>query len=115
MPTGKASGMLMESLGKYRIVRPMKVGGSGDLSGGDAWGKSLSPRSGDQTTFCHLVADRVRAMFVDEAHIVSRLAHSNVCQVLDLVARHDELYIVLEYLKRCGRPRSCDAALRRIG
>ncbi|MEL7370213.1 MAG: protein kinase, partial [Myxococcota bacterium] len=48
----------------------------------------------------HLVAQpRARHMFIDEAHIASRLSHPNICQVLDLVAREDELYIVLEYLR----------------
>ncbi|MCB9653287.1 MAG: protein kinase [Deltaproteobacteria bacterium] len=91
----------MESLGKYRIVRPMKVGGSAAIYLAVMRGENHFLREVViKRPLPHLVADpRARAMFVDEAHIVSRLAHSNVCQVLDLVARHDELYIVLEYLK----------------
>jgi len=38
-------------------------------------------------------------MLVDEARIVSRIAHPNVVQVLDLVQSEDELLIVMEYLR----------------
>ncbi|MBK8013527.1 MAG: protein kinase [Deltaproteobacteria bacterium] len=91
----------MESFGKYRVVRPMKIGGTAAIYLAVMRGENRFLREVViKRPLPHLVADaRARAMFVDEAHIVSRLAHSNICQVLDLVARQDELYLVLEYLK----------------
>jgi serine/threonine protein kinase len=88
-------------LGKYHIVRPLKVGGTAAIYLAVLRGENnFSREVVIKRPLPHLVADsRARLMFIDEAHIASRLSHPNICQVLDLVARDDELYLVLEYLK----------------
>src|SRR5262245_13754038 len=88
-------------LGKYHIVRPLKVGGTAAIYLAVLRGENnFSREVVIKRPLPHLVADnRARLMFIDEAHIASRLSHPNICQVLDLVAREDELYLVLEYLK----------------
>jgi eukaryotic-like serine/threonine-protein kinase len=89
------------SLGRYHIVKPLKIGGTAAIYLAVMRGENnFSREVVIKRPLPHLVADqRARLMFVDEAHIASRLAHPNICQVLDLVAREDELYLVLEYLR----------------
>ncbi len=38
------------------------------------------------------------AMFLDEARLVARVRHPNVVATIDVVAEHDELFIVMEYV-----------------
>ncbi len=87
--------------GKYHLVKPLKVGGTAAIYLAIMRGENnFSREVVIKRPLQHLVAEpRSRHMFIDEAHIASRLAHPNICQVLDLVAREDELYIVLEYLR----------------
>lgn len=88
-------------VGKYRVVRPLKIGGTAAIYLALMRGENnFSREVVIKRPLPHLVADtRLRLMFIDEAHIAARLAHPNICQVLDLVARDDELYLVLEYLR----------------
>ncbi|MCB9651907.1 MAG: serine/threonine protein kinase [Deltaproteobacteria bacterium] len=87
--------------GKYHVVRPLKIGGTAAIylavmRGEDNFSREVVIKR----PLAHLVADtRSRKMFLDEAHIASRLNHPNICQVLDLVAREHEIYLVLEYLR----------------
>ena len=89
------------TFGKYHVVRPLKIGGTAAIylavmRGEDNFSREVVVKR----PLPHLVADpRSRKMFLDEAHIASRLNHPNICQVLDLVARNDEIYLVLEYLR----------------
>jgi serine/threonine-protein kinase len=39
------------------------------------------------------------AMFLDEAHLSSRIEHPNVVQILDVVAEEDEVFLVMEYVR----------------
>jgi serine/threonine protein kinase len=89
------------AFGRYHIVKPLKIGGTAAIYLAVMRGENnFSREVVIKRPLPHLVADqRARLMFVDEAHIASRLAHPNICQVLDLVAREDELYLVLEYLR----------------
>jgi serine/threonine protein kinase len=89
------------ALGRYHIVKPLKIGGTAAIYLAVMRGENnFSREVVVKRPLPHLVADqRARLMFVDEAHIASRLSHPNICQVLDLVAREDELYLVLEYLR----------------
>ena len=86
---------------KYHIVKPLKLGGTAAIYLAIMRGENnFSREVVIKRPLPHLVAEpRSRSMFIDEAHIASRLSHPNICQVLDLVAREDELYIVLEYLR----------------
>ncbi len=42
--------------------------------------------------------DEVRAMFLDEARLASRVQHTNVVQVLDAVQLGQEVFLVMEYV-----------------
>lgn len=100
-PSGPLPAGTLEARGKYHIVRPLKVGGTASIylavmRGENAFSREVVIKR----PLPHLVADaRARLMFIDEAHIAARLQHPNICQVLDLVSRDDELYLVLEYLR----------------
>ncbi len=85
---------------RYEIIEALKTGGSAEVFLGLMRGENgfvrevviKKPRA-------HLAAEpRFRAMFVDEAHIASRLSHPNIVQVIDLVSNPTEVYLVLEYL-----------------
>jgi serine/threonine-protein kinase len=39
------------------------------------------------------------SMFLDEARLAARIQHPNVCQTLDVVATHGELFLVMELLQ----------------
>lgn len=88
-------------LGKYHIVRPLKLGGTAAIYLAISRGENnFSREVVIKRPLPHLVSDpRSRLMFIDEAHIAARLSHPNICQVLDLVARDDEVYLVMEYLR----------------
>lgn len=85
---------------RYEIVEPLKTGGSAEVFLGLMRGENGFVREVViKRPRAHLAAEpRFRAMFVDEAHIASRLAHPNIVQVIDLVANPTEVYLVLEYL-----------------
>jgi eukaryotic-like serine/threonine-protein kinase len=88
-------------LGKYQIVRPLKLGGTAAIYLAISRGENnFSREVVIKRPLPHLLSDpRSRLMFIDEAHIAARLSHPNICQVLDLVAREDECYLVMEYLR----------------
>ena len=47
----------------------------------------------------HMAEDRrFVAMFLDEARLISRIEHPNVCKMLDFGEEEGQLYLVLEYL-----------------
>jgi hypothetical protein len=88
------------TFGKYRLVQRLAYGGMAEVflarvSGAagfekDVVIKRLHPQ------FC---ADRdFVAMLIDEAHIASQLAHTNICQVLDLGEVEGTYYLALEYI-----------------
>ncbi len=87
-------------LGKYRIVQPIKTGGTAAIYLAIAHGENLFSREVViKRPLPHLLADpRLRDMFIDEAHVQSRLAHPNIVQVIDLIAQGNEVFLVLEFL-----------------
>lgn len=99
--TGAAHDTPEQVLGKYHIVKPLKIGGTAAIYLAIMRGENnFSREVVIKRPLPHLVADqRSRLMFIDEAHIAARLSHPNICQVLDLVSRDDEVYLVLEYLR----------------
>ena len=54
-----------------------------------------------------------RAMFVDEARLVSRIRHANVVPTLDVVATDGQLYLVMEYVQGESLARLMRAAWER--
>ncbi|MCC7382792.1 MAG: serine/threonine protein kinase [Deltaproteobacteria bacterium] len=89
------------ALGKYQIVEPLKTGGTAAIYLAVMRGENNFTREVViKRPLPHLLVDRqLRAMFIDEAHIASRLSHPNVVQVIDLVANDEEVFLVLEYLR----------------
>jgi serine/threonine-protein kinase len=87
--------------GKYQVIEAIKTGGTALIELAIMRGENNFSREVVlKRPLPHLLADRsLRAMFLDEAHLASRLAHPNVVQVIDLVARDDEIFLVLEYLR----------------
>ena len=86
---------------KYRVVEPLKTGGTAAIYLAVMRGENRFTREVViKRPLPHLLADRrLRAMFVDEAMIAARLSHPNIVQVIDLVDREDEVFLVLEFLK----------------
>lgn len=95
------SGRTELMLGKYQIVEPLRQGGTAAIFLAVMKGENgFSREVVVKRPLPHLLADRhLRSMFIDEAHIASRLAHPNIVQVIDLVARDDDVFLVLEYLR----------------
>ena len=101
-PVSSGSGVEVGELllGKYRIVQPIKTGGTAAIYLAIMHGENLFTREVViKRPLPHLLADpRMRDMFIDEAHVQSRLAHPNIVQVLDLIAQGNEVFLVLEFL-----------------
>ena len=87
-------------LGKYQIIQPIKTGGTAAIYLAIMHGENRFTREVViKRPLPHLLADpRLRNMFIDEAHVQSRLSHPNIVQVIDLVSKDAEVYLVIEYL-----------------
>ena len=103
-PAGRA-------LGKYMLVGRLAHGGMGEIllarmSGALGFDKYVVIKRLRR----HLAGDQrsVRA-FLDEARLVARISHPNVCQVYELGFEHGRHYLAMEYLE--GMPLS--ALIRR--
>ncbi len=53
------------------------------------------------------------AMFVDEARLAARISHPNVVPTLDVVSQHDELLLVMEYVRGTSLSRLLRASNQR--
>ncbi len=105
------------TLGRYTLLGRLAQGGMGEillarLDGAAGFEKYVVIKR----LRSHLVDDQrsVRA-FLDEARIVARISHPNVCQVYELGYEHGRHYLAMEYLeglslsgmvKRASRDRS---------
>ncbi len=91
----------LRRLGRYSLLKKIATGGMGEvhLARLDSVQgveklfaiKLLLPQFAEEQS----VVD----MFVTEARIAARIAHSNVCQVFELGMEQDELFICMEYLR----------------
>jgi serine/threonine protein kinase len=91
----------VESVGRYVLYGEIARGGMatvhfGRMSGAVGFSrpvaiKRLHPQFADEPG--------ARAMFVDEARLVSRIRHANVVPTLDVVAAEGQLYLVMEYVE----------------
>ena len=89
------------TIGRYAIYGEIAAGGMatvhlGRLAGAVGFSrpvaiKCLHPQFAKNPEF--------RAMFIDEARLVSRIRHQNVVPTLDIVASEDELFMVMEYVQ----------------
>jgi serine/threonine-protein kinase len=87
-------------LDRYDVLQRVAWGGMGEV-----WLGRLSGKHGFEklvaikTMLPEIARDqRLRAMFLDEARLASRVAHANVAQVLDLGDDGDLLYLVMEWV-----------------
>ena len=98
-------------LGRYRIRHKLAEGGmasvylaqSGGAQGFERWVvvKVVHPEVSEDAQFATMLAD--------EARLIARLHHPNVCSVIDFGREGDLLYMVMEYL----HGESLQAAMRR--
>lgn len=92
---------LPSSLGRYAIVGRLAAGGMGEALAGRLVGpsgfsnlvvvKRLLPQ--------YAMTPEFRAMFVDEANLLSRMRHSGIVRVIEFGEDQGELFLVLEYLE----------------
>ncbi len=90
----------MQVIGRYTVDSPFAAGGMASVHLGRAQGpmgfartvavKRLLPALASDPAFT--------ARFLDEARLAARVRHVNVVPTLDVVAEHDELIIVMEYV-----------------
>lgn len=89
------------AFGKYNLIARLATGGMGEiflarLTGVAGFEKIVVIKR----VLPHLAAqDRFIAMLLDEARIVARLSHPNICQVQELGEVDGEYYIAMEYLE----------------
>jgi serine/threonine-protein kinase len=89
------------AFGKYTLIARLATGGMGEiflarLTGVAGFEKIVVIKR----VLPHLAAqDRFIAMLLDEARIVARLSHPNICQVQELGEVDGEYYIAMEYLE----------------
>src|SRR5580704_12930185 len=88
------------SFGKYTLVAKLATGGMAEI-----FLARLLSDGGFEKLVCikrilpHLAKDpQFVAMFLDEARVVARISHPNVCQVFELGEIAGQYYIAMEYL-----------------
>lgn len=88
------------SFGKYTLVAKLATGGMAEI-----FLARLLAEGGFEKLICikrilpHLAKDpQFVAMFLDEARVVARISHPNVCQVFELGEIDGQYYIAMEYL-----------------
>jgi len=88
------------SFGKYTLVAKLATGGMAEI-----FLARLLSDGGFEKLVCikrilpHLARDpQFVAMFLDEARVVARISHPNVCQVFELGEIDGQYYIAMEYL-----------------
>ncbi|HEX7701929.1 MAG TPA: protein kinase [Kofleriaceae bacterium] len=89
------------SFGKYTLVAKLATGGMAEI-----FLARLLSDGGFEKLVCikrilpHLAKDpQFVAMFLDEARVVARISHPNVCQVFELGEISGQYYIAMEYLE----------------
>jgi len=99
-------------LGRYAISDEIAAGGMasvhlGRLVGPVAFTRTVAIKRMHE----HLVDDEeMRARFLDEARLAARIRHPNVVPTLDVIAEHDEVFIVMEYVHGAALGRLVAAA-----
>ena len=102
-----------KEIAKFEIVRRLGAGGMAEVF--------LAKKRGAEGTFkvlvlkrilpTHLGSRRFRAMFIEEAHLATRLNHPNVVQVYEFQDFGDDgLLLAMEYVEGCDLGRLMAAA-----
>ncbi|MEZ4362138.1 MAG: serine/threonine-protein kinase [Kofleriaceae bacterium] len=90
----------MRSVGAYEVLYELRSGGMGSV----LLGRRRGPGGFEKLVAIKTIrselaaAQQVRAMFLDEAAILARLAHRAVATVHDFGEEADNLYLVMEYV-----------------
>ncbi len=92
----------MERLGRYELIARLAAGGMGEvflarLEGAAGFAKLFAVKR----ILPQFANDpRFRKMLIGEAQLASKMAHANICQVVELGEEaNGQLYIVMEYLE----------------
>src|ERR1051325_491960 len=104
---------LPKRLADFEVIRRLGVGGMAEVF--------LAKKRGAEGTYKLLVVKRIlpahgasrrfRAMFVEEAHLATRLNHPNIVQVYEFSDHGDEgLLLSMEYVEGCDLGRLMSAA-----
>ena len=96
---GSAEGM-PRRIGRFRLLEPIAAGGMGTVYLAFAEGPLGSDRwVAIKRVHPHLASDaKFVSMFMDEARIVARLSHPNVCGLLDFGSGPEGHWLVMPYL-----------------
>ncbi len=89
-----------QTLGRYGLYGVIATGGMATVHYARSFGTAGFARTvAIKRLHPHLARDpEFVSMFLDEAHIVSRINHPNVVNTLDIVNEADELFLVMEYV-----------------
>ena len=96
----KESTAFPRTVGRYTLCGEVAAGGMatvhvGRLAGAAGFGRAVAIKR----MHAHLAKDaEFVSMFIDEARVAARIHHPNVAATLDVVAREDELFVILEYV-----------------
>jgi len=87
-------------LDRYELLCPIAQGGMAEVWTARQRGKHGFERLVAVKTILPKFADdeRFQRMFLDEAHVSSRIEHPNVAQILDVGEQEDITYLVMEYV-----------------
>jgi serine/threonine protein kinase len=88
-------------VGRYAIYDRIAAGGMATVHLGRLVGEmGFSRTVAIKRLHPHLAMDPAFVgMFVDEARLAARIRHPNVVQMLDVVVRDDEVFLVMEYIE----------------
>ncbi|MEO1087562.1 MAG: serine/threonine-protein kinase, partial [Acidobacteriota bacterium] len=85
-------------VGKILVLELLGVGGMGRVYAG--WDEKLERRVALKSIRRrHSPSDEVKARFIQEAQILSKLQHPNICQIYDYIEGEDADYLVLELIE----------------
>jgi eukaryotic-like serine/threonine-protein kinase len=88
-------------LGAFEVLHALKSGGMGDV----LLGRRRGPGGFEQVVALKTIradlaaSEAVRAMFLDEARLLARLAHPAIATVVDFGSDGEDLYLAMEYVR----------------
>jgi serine/threonine protein kinase len=88
--------MLPEKIGNYKVNRLIGEGGMAKVYevqntlGKRFAAKVLLPK--------YQLDDQIQKRFIQEAQVMVKLKHKNICQIIDLIETSDQSFIIMEYL-----------------